>query len=223
MRWRPPSAPAEMRSARVTAHHGAPRGRAPTSMLCYVVLCYVATWQGSHIERLLIGHEILAVPPPNPEALRFDTIDEALEHCEEELLRAARARAAVHAPAAAPAGAGSAAGWRASGRASGSGGGASVRNSLSNRCSLLSSSPLLFSSPLLLSSPLLFSSPLSISSQHLHSSTPLISSHPIPSSLTGAHQPLHDALASGGIGVVRHARAESDRTCANRSHRPELA
>ena len=49
----------------------------------------------SHIERLLIGHEILSVKPPAAEAVRFDTIDEALEHCEEELLRAhPRARAA---------------------------------------------------------------------------------------------------------------------------------
>ena len=42
--------------------------------------------KGSHIERLLIGHEILDVAPPNPEALRFDTIDEALEYCEEDLI-----------------------------------------------------------------------------------------------------------------------------------------
>ena len=40
---------------------------------------------GSHIERLLIGHEILDVKPPNAEALRFDTIDEALEYASEEI------------------------------------------------------------------------------------------------------------------------------------------
>ena len=48
--------------------------------------------KGSHVERLLIGHEILEVPPPGAVALRFDTIDEALEYCEDELLRAGPCR-----------------------------------------------------------------------------------------------------------------------------------
>ena len=43
--------------------------------------------EGDRIDRLLRGHEILTDSPTS--ALRFDSIDEALEHCEDELLRAA--------------------------------------------------------------------------------------------------------------------------------------
>ena len=53
-----------------------------------ITVAFGGVREGSHTERLLIGHEILNVRPPNPSAMRFDTIDEALEHCEEELLKA---------------------------------------------------------------------------------------------------------------------------------------
>ena len=41
---------------------------------------------GGRVEQLLIGHNILGVPLGSPTALRFDTIDQALEYCEDDLL-----------------------------------------------------------------------------------------------------------------------------------------
>jgi len=54
-----------------------------------ITLVFGGVESGGRVERLLIGHEILQAPLPNPVALRFDSIDEALEYCEEALLAAA--------------------------------------------------------------------------------------------------------------------------------------
>ena len=51
-----------------------------------ITLVFGGVAPGGRVEKLLIGHEILHAKPPSPVALRFDTIDEALEHCEEVLL-----------------------------------------------------------------------------------------------------------------------------------------
>lgn len=52
-----------------------------------VTLVFGGLRRGGRIERLLIGHEILHTDPLHPRALAFDTIDEALEFCEDSLLR----------------------------------------------------------------------------------------------------------------------------------------
>ena len=54
-----------------------------------ITLVFGGVERGGRVERLLIGHEILQASLPNPVALRFDSIDEALEYCEEALLAAA--------------------------------------------------------------------------------------------------------------------------------------
>ena len=54
-----------------------------------ITLVFGGVESGGRVERLLIGHEILQAPLPNPVALRFDSIDEALEYCEEALLATA--------------------------------------------------------------------------------------------------------------------------------------
>ena len=56
---------------------------------------------GGAVESLLIGHEILGPNAGASEASRFDTIDEALEFCEEELLRSTSAAQQAAATAAA--------------------------------------------------------------------------------------------------------------------------
>jgi len=50
------------------------------------------------IEALLLGHGILSSDPETPAALRFDTIDEALEFCEDSLLREAAQPAEIAPP-----------------------------------------------------------------------------------------------------------------------------
>ncbi len=51
-----------------------------------ISLVFGGVAEGGTIHRLLIGHDILGEGAGETAASRFDTIDEALEHCEQELL-----------------------------------------------------------------------------------------------------------------------------------------